>query len=79
VTLAFEREFFKLAEWWLACRLQVMGGLAVDAKHKPNLAYDLLGMVDYGWEMRLVVGKALGCPVPVFSAAVRSATCDSFQ
>ena len=79
MSAGFEREFFKLAGWWLACRLQVMGGLASDAKHKPNLAYDLLGMVDYGWEMRLVVGKELGRPVSVFSTAVRSATCNSLQ
>ena len=44
-----------------------------------HLAYDLLGMVDYGWEMRLVVGKELGRPVSVFSTAVRSATCNSLQ
>jgi hypothetical protein len=73
VSLAFEREFFKLAGWWLVCRLQVMGGLAVGAKHPPNLAYDLLGQVDYGWEMRLVVGKELGRPVAIRSTASSSA------
>jgi len=50
VAVSFEREFLiRLAPIWLACRWRVMG-------HWPqtDLAFDLLGMLDYQMEMKLL-------------------------
>ncbi len=56
-----EHEFLiRLAPIWLACRWRVMGHhLAGKRWPKPDLAFDLLGMHDYGAEMRLWGAKAL--------------------
>lgn len=54
---SYETEFFRLAGWYLACRLQVYGGVALGSKHRPNLSYDLLGMVDHQNELRLLVAE----------------------
>lgn len=61
MTLTQQREFLiKLAPVWLACRWRVMGhGLIGKQWPKPDLANDLLGMHDYGWEMRLVCREQL--------------------
>lgn len=51
-----EHEFLIcLAPIWLACRWRVMGH-PLAGKHwpKPDLAFDLLGCVDYAHEMRLL-------------------------
>jgi hypothetical protein len=52
----FERNLLiRLAPVWLACRWRVMGHPLRSQDHwpKPDLAFDLLGMLDYGNEMRL--------------------------
>ncbi len=57
----FEREFLWLAAWWLACRLQIMGG-EVAGKNVPSgdLAFSLLGWHDMAAEMRLLCGEERG-------------------
>lgn len=52
-----EREFLiRLAPVWLACRWRIMGhGLTGKCWPKPDLAFDLLGMQDYGLEMKLLL------------------------
>lgn len=54
-----EREFLvRLAATWLKCRLEVMGGVAGNARVRDmkDLGYALMGMVDYAAEMRVVSG-----------------------
>jgi hypothetical protein len=55
---SFEHEFLiRLAPTWLACRWKVMGHELSGwkaAPKKPDLANDLLGMVDYATEMKLI-------------------------
>lgn len=60
MTLQQEREFLiRLAPVWLACRWRIMSGIQgrnhalVGQWPKQDLAFDLLGMHDYEWEMRL--------------------------
>lgn len=54
-----EREFLiRVAPIYLACRFRVMGGRLIGKWPKSDLALDLLGMVDYAAEMRLVCGEA---------------------
>lgn len=54
-----EREFFRLAAVYLACRLKVMGGkFLADPLRKTDLEFDLLGMHDYGKEMELLVKES---------------------
>lgn len=56
-----QREFLiRLAPIYLACRWRVMGHELVGRSWpKTDLAFDLLGMVDYAAEMRFVVREAL--------------------
>jgi hypothetical protein len=50
----FERNLLiRLAPVWLACRWRVMGHPLSGHWPKPDLAFDLLGMVDYSHEMGL--------------------------
>ena len=50
---AFEHEFLiRLAPIWLACRWKVMGHELENWPYESDLAYDLLGMVDYANEMK---------------------------
>ena len=51
----WERNFLiRLAPVWLACRWRVMGhGLIGKGWPKPDLAFDLLGMMDYASEMKI--------------------------
>lgn len=59
--MKFEREFLiRLGAIYLACRYKVMGGkLAGYHLAKSDLAYDLLGMLDYAAEMRLICQQRL--------------------
>lgn len=62
---AFEREFLKhLAATWLAARWRVMGHslTGVRSHGKGFLPFDLLGMVDYAAEMRLLCQEAKCAP-----------------
>lgn len=50
-----EREFLiRLAPVWLACRWKIMGHKLHQWPHGSDLAFDLLGMVDYAQEMRML-------------------------
>lgn len=57
----FEREFFSLAKWMLACRLRVMGG-SVNGIWDPGggLEGALLGYLDYAGEMELLCKEQRG-------------------
>lgn len=59
----FERQFLiRLAPVWLACRWRVMGHQLNSIGRKwpaSDLAFDLLGMVDYQHEMRLICEQRL--------------------
>ena len=56
----FERYFLKRhAAVWLSCRFRVMGHQLIGSVHKPDLAFDLLGMVDFSHEMRLICRERL--------------------
>ena len=58
-TRAFEREFFGLARWMLGCNLRAMGGDVLDCKIPiGDLAFSLLGLVDYCTEMRFLCQEA---------------------
>lgn len=60
MNLKFEREFIKLASIVLACRLRAMGGIANRGLPPAgDLAFALLGIVDYSNEMRLLVNESL--------------------
>lgn len=55
-----EREFLiRLAPVWLACRWKLFGGelRKQDGWPKPDALNDLLGLVDYAAEMRLVCAE----------------------
>ena len=58
-----EREFLiRLAPIWLACRWRIMGGRlmrdwAKVANPAGQMAFDFLGMKDYGIEMRLLCAE----------------------
>lgn len=57
--MKFQREFLiRLAPVWLACRYRLMGGALVGSWSKPDIAFDLLGMKDYGCEMGLLCAEA---------------------
>ena len=60
---SFEKEFLiRLAPVWLACRWRVMGNdLTNFGRVWPgqDLGFDLLGMVDYQNEMRLICREEL--------------------
>lgn len=56
-----EREFLiRLAATWLGARWRVMGHrlTGVRSHGKGHLPFDLLGMVDYAAEMRMLCQKA---------------------
>ncbi len=56
----FDHEFLiRLAPVWLACRWKVMGHRLHGWKYRSDLAFDLMGCVDYGHEMRLLCNEAL--------------------
>lgn len=61
----FEREFLiRLGAPYLGCRLAVMGGSPVVPMHvpvtnMPTLGWALLGVHDYGHEMRLLAKEVL--------------------
>lgn len=50
----WEKEFFSLAGVMPACNLKVMGGKVI-ATPKEDIAFPLLGMVDYAREMSLLL------------------------
>jgi hypothetical protein len=51
----FEKHFLiRLAPIWLACRWKIMGHPLRNWPYGSDLAFDLLGMVDYQNEMRLL-------------------------
>ena len=51
----FEQEFLiRLAPVWLACRWKIMGRPLHRWPHKSDLVFDLLGLIDYANEMRLL-------------------------
>ena len=53
-----QREFLiRLAPVWLACRFRIMGGTLVGKWPAANMAFDFLGMKDYGIEMRLLCNE----------------------
>ena len=55
----FEREFLiRLAPVWLACRWKIMGHPLHGWPYGTDLAYDLLGTLDYAAEMKLVCQEA---------------------
>jgi hypothetical protein len=54
VSKKHQREFFRLAGVYLACRLCVMGGEVVGHQKGP-LDFELLGMKDHAIEMRLLI------------------------
>ena len=61
MTPELEHEFLiRLAPVYLACRWRVMGhSLSGRCWPKPDLAFDLLGLHDYGFEMRLLMDEAI--------------------
>lgn len=55
MTSTFEREFFRLAGWMLACNLRVMGGGVVGQPiEHDDFEGALQGMQDSCCEMRLI-------------------------
>jgi hypothetical protein len=51
-----EREFLiKLAPVWLACRWKIMGHALHGWPFRSELEYDLLGCLDYGAEMGIIL------------------------
>ena len=60
MTADFEREFLmRLAATWMLCRWKVMGHAVCGSPTKPDLAFELMGMCDYAWEMRFVCKEEL--------------------
>ena len=58
--ISFEREFLiNLAPVWLACRWKLMGHQLHGWPFRSDLEYDLLGLCDYGHEMRLLANEEL--------------------
>ena len=58
----FEKEFLKiLVTTWLCCRLEVMGSSVINRSihYGTNLAFSLLGMIDYQCEMELYTKEIL--------------------
>lgn len=56
----FEREFLiRLAPVYLACRWKVMGHQLHRWPFPSDLEFDLLGMMDYACEMKLICLEAL--------------------
>lgn len=54
--MPWEREYFKLAAMWLACRMETMSGRNYYRPSQPcDLAFALLGEHDYWQEMRLMI------------------------
>ena len=53
---AFEQEFLiRLAPVWLACRWKIMGNpVKLRGYRRLDLAFDMLGCMDYGAEMKLL-------------------------
>lgn len=49
----------QLAPIWLACRWKVIGHPLHRWPHGSDLAFDLLGMIDYAAEMRLLCKEVL--------------------
>lgn len=69
-SVTFEREFFHLAGWMLACRLEVMGGIIEGLNWpKSDLAFSLLGYLDHTGEMEMLCKEAL-------STGTRQARCE---
>lgn len=60
--LQFEREFFKLAGFMLACHVRAMGGTVPGIVHGSgpvDLDFQCLGIVDYANEMRILCRERL--------------------
>jgi hypothetical protein len=57
----FQRDFLiGLAPVWLACRWRIMGNSLIGkCWPRPNVAFDLVGMMDYSIEMRLICQSVL--------------------
>lgn len=56
--MIFEHEFLiRLAPVYLGARWRVMGHGLIGHWPKPDLAFDLLGMVDYGLELKLLCAE----------------------
>jgi hypothetical protein len=54
----FEREFLiRLAPVYLACRWKVMGHRLHRWPHGSDLLFDLMGMSDYAYEMKLLCAE----------------------
>ena len=57
----FERRFFNLAKWMLACNLRAMGGdVPGCGVPKGNLEFSLLGVHDFSVSMWLLCQQQLG-------------------
>ncbi|MGE5487307.1 MAG: hypothetical protein ACM3ZB_05740 [bacterium] len=52
-----QREFFRLAAGWLACRFAVMHGVDPLTGLYSPLDLSLLGMIDHAAEMRALVAE----------------------
>lgn len=64
MNLKQEREFFRLAAVYLGCRLRAMGGDVTGIEpRKGPLHFTLLGMKDYGIEMRLLIREVRNAKV----------------
>lgn len=55
-----EREFFRLAANWLACRHEVMWGSRDTRDPHFDIRFALLGMNDYELEMKLMIAAITG-------------------
>lgn len=57
----FQRRFFDLAKWMLACNLAAMGGIPYGSNvPKGKLEFNLLGLHDFSVSMWLLCQKQLG-------------------
>lgn len=54
----WQREYFKLAATWLACRLETMSGRRwMRSDERATLKFSLLGEHDYWREMKLLCAE----------------------
>ena len=60
-----EREFFRLAGTWLACRYCLMGGILEGHAHCGREDWNLLGMLDFAAEMKLLCAEIFPDEAPV--------------
>lgn len=56
--VSLERQFLKLASTYLACRWKAMGHELIANQHVGELPFYLLGMLDYAYEMKLLLKEA---------------------